>query len=190
MHVIRDVSFNCGALPSAISFNFYHFSRPRDAIRRRMPVSKGWKEGGEWKLESQIGKGPKGGKKEGKGEGKENKRVENSRIRVRETCLFHFGWKIYVYRIFLFKSIWKIFGEVLNLEIIIWSFFFFLIIYNFSFHLSTKFRIVWWNVPHVLHQCVLIYVYIVFLFFFFMFVLMFEHCPLIELHRNDLKYIK
>lgn len=129
-----------------------------------------WAKGGERGEGENVGESnrerAKRGKKEGKGEGKENKRVENSRIRVRETCLFHFGWKIYVYRIFLFKSIWKIFREVLNLEIIIWSFFF-LIIYNFSFHLSTKFRIVWWNVPHVLHQCVLIYVYIVFLFFFF-----------------------
>lgn len=58
-----------------------------------MPVSKGWRGGRVKTLESQMGK------KEEKG--KENKRVENSRIRVRETCLVYFilgGKKIYSVR--------------------------------------------------------------------------------------------
>lgn len=141
-----------------------------------------WAKGGE------RGEGENVGESNRERAKREEKKREGEFVYVRRVY-FILGGKFMCNRIFLFKSIWKIFGEVLNLEIIIWSFFF-LIIYNFSFHLSTKFRIVWWNVPHVLHQCVLIYVYIVFLFFFFMFVLMFEHCPLIELHRNDLKYIK
>lgn len=44
-----------------------------------------------------------GGKGKKEEEGKENKRVENSRIRVRETCLVYFilgGKKYTVYRLF------------------------------------------------------------------------------------------
>lgn len=128
-----------------------------------------WAKGGERGEGENVGESnrerAKRGKKEGKGEGKENKRVENSRIRVREMCLFHFGWKIYVYRIFLFKSIWKIFREVLNLEIIIWSFFFwsfitFLFIFRQNFELFD-------GMSHMSSINVFWFMCILFFYFFF-----------------------
>lgn len=138
--MIRDVSLIASAF---ISFNFYHFSRPRDAIRRRMPVGKGWRREGRVKtLESQMGECWGEEKKKKKREEKENKREEKIHEFVRRVGLFHFGWKIYRHRVFG-SILWKILKSIEKLLLFGWFlFFFFLIIKRYKF---SKFRIVWRN---------------------------------------------
>lgn len=162
-----SATFRLIAAPSLPPFPSIFIIFPGHGIRFAAECPWAKERGGRMKtLESQIGKGPKGGKKEGKGKGKENKRVENSRIRVRETCLFHFGWKIYVYRIFLFKSIWKIFREVLNLEIIIWSFFFFWSFITFLFIFRQNFEL-FDGMSHMSSINVFWFMCVLFFYFFF-----------------------